>query len=258
MTTPDQTRPADVDPLVLTTRAGAGQRVGAFAVDALVPLALAAVAAVMFAIGYSAAGGIAVLLAVAWIATALTMLARTGRSPGAVAAGTRTVDRATGAAAGASLLPALFAGRLRTCDLRRGRDPFAPALAPFEFPAADAAPVAPARTALRGVAPVLELDSGQRLSLDSALIIGRNPTAPADAPADVYRWADLSRTLSQSHARLEWDGRFVWVTDLASTNGTALRTAGASQELLPFQRTPIPGEVELELGDRVITVRTPA
>jgi len=258
MTTSDQTRPADVDPLVLTVPAGAGQRIAGLAVDVLVPVSLAAVAAIVFAIGQPATGWIAALLGVAWIAAGIAMLARTGRSFGALAAGTRTVDPTTGAAAGASLLSALLTGRLRTCDLRRGRDPFAPALTPFEFPHPDVAPTAPARAALRGVAPVLELDSGQRLPLESALVIGRNPTAPVDAPADAYRWADLSRTLSQSHARLEWDGRFVWVTDLASTNGTALRTDGASQGLLPFQRTPIPTGAVLELGDRVITVRTPA
>ncbi|MDW4574015.1 FHA domain-containing protein [Microbacterium sp. M3] len=258
MTTPDQTRTAEVDPLVLTAPAAAGQRVGAFAVDVLPPLALLAIAAVMFAIGQAALGWIAALLAVAAVAAALAMLARTGRSPGGIAAGTRTVDRLTGAAPGTSLLAALFTGRLRQCDLRRGRDPFAPALAPFVFPEPEAAPVTPARGGMRGVAPVVQLDSGQRFSLDSALVLGRNPSAPRDAPSAVYQWADLSRTLSKSHARLEWDGQLVWVTDLASTNGTALRTGGAAQPLLPYQRTPLPPDAVLELGDRVVTVKVAA
>ena len=90
------------------------------------------------------------------------------------------------------------------------------------------------------------------------LVLGRNPSAPTDAPADAYRWTDLSRTLSKSHALLEWDGRLLWVTDLGSTNGTALRTSGARQPLLPHQRTPLPAEATLELGDRVVTVRAPA
>jgi pSer/pThr/pTyr-binding forkhead associated (FHA) protein len=79
-----------------------------------------------------------------------------------------------------------------------------------------------------------------------------------DAPAEVYRWADLSRTLSKSHARLEWDGRRVWITDLASTNGTFVRTAGAPQPLIAYQRTPLAAESVLELGDRIVTVRVPA
>lgn len=257
MTTPDQTRTADVDPLVLTAPARAGQTLGAVAVDVLVPVSLGAIAAVLFAIGLPGAGVAVVLLALAYVAADIAMLARTGQSLGGVAAATRVVDATTGAAAGVSLLPALFGGRLRVRDLHRGRDPFAPALSPFQFPeTAAAAP--PVRTSLRGAAPAVQLDSGQRFSLETALVLGRSPSAPADAPAAVYQWADLSRTLSKSHARLEWDGRLVWVTDLASTNGTVLRTDGAPQPLLPHQRTPIPGDAVLELGDRIVTVKVPA
>ncbi|MGQ2916521.1 FHA domain-containing protein, partial [Microbacterium aurantiacum] len=130
---------------------------------------------------------------------------------------------------------------------------FAPALAPFAFP--DRAALPPARP-VRGRVPVIELDSGQRVSLASALVLGRNPSAPIDAPAEVYQWPDLSRSLSKSHARLEWDGRRVWVTDLGSTNGTFLRTDAGSQPFLAFQRTPVPADATLELGDRELSVRT--
>lgn len=40
MTTPDQARVAEVDPLVLTARAGVGERIGAVVVDVLAPVAL--------------------------------------------------------------------------------------------------------------------------------------------------------------------------------------------------------------------------
>ena len=50
----------------------------------------------------------------------------------------------------------------------------------------------------------------------------------------------------------------MWVTDLASTNGTVLRTPGAPQPLLPYQRTPIPSDAELQFGDRLVTVKAPA
>lgn len=257
MTTPDQTRTADVDPFVLTAPARAGQILGSVAVDGLVPVSLAAIAAVLFALDRPALGWVVVFLVAVFVCVDVAMLARSGQSLGGIATGTRVVDRASGAAAGASLLSALFTGRLRTCDVRRGRDPFAPALSPFEFPDTGEAAV-PVRTALRGAAPVVELDSGQRFSLETALVLGRSPSAPPDAPAAVYQWPDLSRTLSKSHARLEWDGRLVWVTDLASTNGTVLRTAGAPQPLLSYQRTPLPGDAVLELGDRVVTVKVPA
>ncbi|QIG39229.1 FHA domain-containing protein [Microbacterium sp. 4R-513] len=255
MTTLDQTTPAKVDPLILTAPARAGQRVAALAVDVLVPVAIAAIAVLLFLVGATGAGWVVVLLTLALVAVTVATLGRSGLTLGRIAAGTRTVERATGAAAGASVLAKLVAGRLGTYDIHRGRDPFAPALSPFEFPVQQPAVAAPARSTLT---PVVELDSGQRFTLDAPLVLGRNPTAPVDAPAEVYRWADLSRTLSKSHARLEWDGRRVWVTDLASTNGTFVRTGGASQPLIAHQRTPLAAEAILELGDRIVTVRVPA
>ena len=255
MTTVDQTTPGDVDPLVLTAPARAGQRLAALAVDVLVPVALALIAALLFLMAVPVAAWILVLVTVPLIVGSLATLGRSGLTLGRIAAGTRTVDRRTGAAAGASVLAKLLVGRLGTFDIHRGRDPFAPALSPFEFPARQPVIATPARITF---APVVELDSGQRLTLDAALVLGRNPSAPADAPAEVYHWTDLSRTLSKSHARLEWDGRLVWVTDLASTNGTVVRTAGPPQPLIPYQRTPLAAEAILELGDRLVTVRVPA
>lgn len=255
MTTVDQTTPGDVDPLVLTAPARASQRLAALALDVLVPVALAVIASLLFVWGFESGGWILAIAAVAFVVVSLATLGRSGRTLGRIAAGTRTVERSTGAAAGASVLSRLVAGRLGTFDVHRGRDPFAPALSPFEFPVQQRLVATPARSTL---APVLELDSGQRLTLDAALVLGRNPSAPPDAPAEIYRWTDLSRTLSKSHARLEWDGRLVWVTDLSSTNGTFVRTASASQPLLPHQRTPLSGETILELGDRLVTVRVAA
>ncbi|HYI50711.1 MAG TPA: FHA domain-containing protein [Microbacterium sp.] len=253
MTTHDQIRPTDVDPLVAATPARPGQRIRALAIDAVLPIAALTPAIVAFATGYTVVGWMLTLIVIGAAGFTIRALARTGRTLGRVAVGTRTVRRSTGAAAAASLLPSLLRGDLGTFDIRRGRDPFAPALTPLVFPER-ATVQASARGPLRGRAPVAELDSGQRLSIASALVLGRNPSAPTDAPADVCQWPDLSRSLSKSHARLEWDGRLVWVTDLGSTNGTFLRADGASQPLLPFQRTPIPAEATLELGDRVVTV----
>lgn len=253
MTTHDQIRPTEVDPLVAGAPARPGQRIGALAIDAVIPIAAGTPAIVAFAGGQPALGWMLMLIAVGAIGSTIRALARTGRTLGRAAVGTRTVRLSTGVAAAASLLPVLVRGDLGTFDIRRGRDPFAPALTPFAFPEVIDAP----RTlgGLRGRAPMIELDSGQRLPVASALVLGRNPSAPADAPAEVYQWPDLSRSLSKSHARLEWDGRLVWVTDLGSTNGTFLRAGGVSQPFLPFQRTPIPPEATLELGDRIVTVR---
>ena len=252
MTNQAQARPAEVDPLVLSRRAGGAVRMAALTIDALVPLALAATAGLLFAAGRSVPAWALLALAIVLVVSAAVMVARTGRSAGRLAAGTRTVRRADGTAPGRSLVPALLTGRLGTFDLRRGRDPFAPALTSLQFPApsAVAAPPAPGG---RGY-PALTLDSGQRFTLETAVVIGRNPVAAPGDPAELHRWADMSRTLSKSHARLEWDGAQVWVTDLGSTNGTVVRTGSGVQPLPAHHRTPLPVGVVLELGDRTVTV----
>jgi hypothetical protein len=246
---------ADVDPFVFTERALVSKIAGAVALDIVMPVALLAAGIVFVVTGSPAVGWLLVAAAIGLLAVAAWLLARTGRTLGTTTVDARVVRRTTGAAAGGSALRALASGELVMCDLRRGRDPFAPTLAPFRFP--EAAPAAPGR-ARQGSVPTLLLDSGERLPLDTALILGRAPTAPDDAPAGVYRWADMSRTLSKSHVRLEWDGRQVWVIDLGSTNGTFVRGDGSSTPLLPHQRTPVPTGVVLEIGDRILTVRDAA
>lgn len=253
--THDSLRLADVDPLVFTERARGGQIVGAVALDIVMPVALLAAGIIVIVAGPPAVGWLLVIAALALLIVAVWLLGRSGRTLGTATVDARIVRLTTGAAAGASALTALVSGKLGMFDLRRGRDPFASAIAAFQFPEAVAATPSRAR---RGMVPTLLLDSGERLTLDTALVLGRDPSAPADAPAEVYRWADMSRTLSKSHVRLEWDGRQVWVTDLGSTNGTFVRGAGASTPLLPHQRTPVPTDVVLEIGDRTLTVRDAA
>jgi hypothetical protein len=248
-------RLADVDPFVSSERASPGKIAGAVALDAAMPLALLTVGVVLIATLHPTLGWFLIVIAVGLLAVAVWLLGRTGRTLGASTVDARIVHRETGVAAGSSALRALASGKLAMFDLRRGRDPIAPAIAPFRFP--DTAPAAPARSR-RGTVPTLLLDSGERLSLDAALILGRAPAATADAPAEVYRWADMSRTLSKSHVRLEWDGRQVWVIDLGSTNGVFVRGDGSSTPLLPHQRTPVPTGVVLEIGDRTLTVRDAA
>lgn len=248
-------RLADVDPFASCARALPGKIAGAVALDVVMPLALVAAGVIVIATRQPALGWFLIVIAVGLLAVAAWLLGRTGRTLGASTVDARIVHRETGVAAGGSALWVLASGKLAMFDLRRGRDPFAPAVAPFRFP--EAAPAASGR-ARRGSVPTLLLDSGERLPLDTALILGRAPSAPADAPAEVYRWADMSRTLSKSHVRLEWDGRQVWVIDLGSTNGTFVRGDGSSTPLLPHQRTPVPTGVVLEIGDRTLTVRDAA
>lgn len=249
-------RLADVDPFVSSERARAGTIAGALALDVVMPVALLVAGIVVVTAGLPALGWPLIVIAVGLLAVAAWLLGRTGRTLGASTVDARIVHRETGVAAGSAALWALASGKLAMFDLRRGRDPFAPAIAAFPFP--DAAPTGSTPGRRRGMVPTLVLDSGERLTLDTALILGRAPSAPADAPAEVYRWADMSRTLSKSHVRLEWDGRQVWVIDLGSTNGVFVRGDGAATPLLPHQRTPVPTGVVLEIGDRTLTVRDAA
>lgn len=249
-------RLADVDPFVSSERARAGKIAGALALDVVMPVALLVAGIVVVTAGPPAPGWFLIVIAVGLLAVAAWLLGRTGRTLGASTVDARIVHRETGVAAGSAALWALASGKLAMFDLRRGRDPFAPAIAAFPFP--DAAPTGSTPGRRRGMVPTLLLDSGERLTLDTALILGRAPSAPADAPAEVYRWADMSRTLSKSHVRLEWDGRQVWVIDLGSTNGVFVRGDGAATPLLPHQRTPVPTGVVLEIGDRTLTVRDAA
>ncbi len=79
-----------------------------------------------------------------------------------------------------------------------------------------------------------------------------------DTPSPVFQWPDLSRTLSKSHARLEWDGHRAWVTDLRLHQ----RHRPAHGRRRPAaHRAPahaLPPTAVLALGDRVLTVAVPA
>lgn len=233
--------------------AGPGRRLAVWAINLAAPVLLAAGAALAAAHRPALAWAFAVAAA-ATAAMPCVMIAATGRSWGHVATGTRTVLRETGVAAMRELPRAFVRGALGTFDLRRGRDPFAPALAPFVFPTADPHAPPPGTAAAHGLAPMVLLDSGERFSLVRPLVLGRSPAGGED-DAELYRWADLSRTLSKAHARLEWDGMTVWVTDLGSTNGTAVRSGRSTQELVPHRRTGVPTDATLVLGERLVTVR---
>ncbi|RZL88957.1 MAG: FHA domain-containing protein, partial [Variovorax sp.] len=66
---------------------------------------------------------------------------------------------------------------------------------------------------------------------------------------------DIARTLSRSHALLEWADGLLWVTDLHTTNGTTITAPdGAVQPLVPGQRTAAAIGWHVELGERDYTV----
>ncbi|MET1019094.1 MAG: FHA domain-containing protein [Microterricola sp.] len=251
-------------------------------IDLLVPVALLASA---FLAGTAAAGLLLVFLGLGAAAACLVSNGRSGRWLGGWITRTRTVDSLTATPLGSLALLARIvtrAGRGLSCiDLLNGRDPiravFVPlaprAIAPTEraapserpqpprppaaVPAAAAAPATPPDGPL-----TLVLDSGQRVSLNGGLLIGRNPSnAVGSIQHELLALPDLSRTLSKTHALIEWAGGEIWVTDLGSTNGTALLGSAdtdAPGEALPAGiRTPVPERWTLALGDRSLSFVKP-
>ncbi|WP_404442034.1 FHA domain-containing protein [Microbacterium marinum] len=247
---------AAVDPLVHSVAAGPLPRIGAVAVDLVVPAAVVVGAVLSFSAGSVGLGVVLVLAAIVAVVVTCVVLARTGRTLGALVCGIRSVERETGTPSGMLLLTDLLTGRLGSYDIRRGRDPIAPALAAFRFP-----PSATAHRPAHLMAPTVTvaLDSGIRLNLAASLVIGRNPVAAdAGTASQVFQWTDLSRTMSKSHAHLEWDGQQAWVTDLGSTNGSAIHDESGEHPLVPYSRTPLPTGAVLSLGDRTLVVEAGA
>lgn len=116
----------------------------------------------------------------------------------------------------------------------RSPEPVAPvaAAAPAAAPAVAPAPAGPSeeieeRTVLaarRQAGWSLALPDGSSVHITGdAVVLGRNPVAPADAPhAQVVAIADATRTVSKTHALLRRVEQTWVITDLASTNGVFL------------------------------------
>ncbi|MGX5694894.1 DUF5684 domain-containing protein [Agromyces soli] len=128
----------------------------------------------------------------------------------------------------------------------------APAAGAASAAAAAAAPVA-AQPASRAQWRV-ELADGTAFDLNAPrIVLGRNPE-PATPDEQRIALPDQTRTLSKTHARLVYADGAWRLSDLASTNGTAVVDAsGAAFELQPGEPTVVAerfrlGEVELRLA----------
>jgi hypothetical protein len=227
----------------------------------------------------------AAAVALAVVALDVVLFVGRGRSLGRLALSLRTVDDLTGRPP--AVLRVDRRGRFSirrqtvTVDLRRGRDPLTssppvvrrPVLAPPEALSGPARPVDPAESSWRpdegtfgrtgsgrpaptAASVVLALDSGERLDLESTLVIGRAPVARDGEEHPVFAWADLGRSLTKTHALLEWEGSVLWVTDLGSTNGSSLVAPdGTRQPLVPGLRGPAAPGWTIELGERTLAVQ---
>jgi hypothetical protein len=104
----------------------------------------------------------------------------------------------------------------------------------------------------RGHRPVtrLRLESGDSVELtEDAAVLGRNPRGVQARGTQVVRIPDAQKTISKTHARLEWDAEAsTWmITDLESTNGVTLGEASSEAEISPNVATPIDGPFALGL-----------
>jgi hypothetical protein len=103
-----------------------------------------------------------------------------------------------------------------------------------------AAPMPPASPVPPAPRLSLELPDGTREPLDAVVLVGRAPTAPADAPASRLVRLGGDGDISRNHARVAVEGGTVVVTDLGSRNGTTVRIPGRPpQQLRHGEPTPV-------------------
>lgn len=104
----------------------------------------------------------------------------------------------------------------------------------------------------------LIFDTGQRVRLTGPgiAVVGRAPVPAAGEASQLVRVQDPDKTVSKNHARLELAQNELKVTDLGSTNGTAIVRADGTERLLPAGETvTVPHGVTVRLGDRTFVAQ---
>ena len=94
------------------------------------------------------------------------------------------------------------------------------------------------------------------IEVASAAVLGRNPSAPADAAsAFAVSIHDPAKSVSKTHALVQVVGSQLHVRDLDSTNGVWIRTATtAPRRVEPGESVAVPSGADLELGEFVVRV----
>jgi hypothetical protein len=243
-------------------------------IDSLVTLSPVIGGLIAMSIGAPETGVSLILVGLVVLAANGSLLASRGRSLGRRLLGLRSVDDLTGMPVRqlrtlAGLVSVGAARGALTAYLRAGRDPLRWAMPPLEADALGAEVTRPkgrrrANPAAGAIGRpdsgsadrvVLVLDSGTRLDVATTLLVGRIPVNPEGQDHPVYAWPDLSRSMSKTHALLEWTGTVLWVTDLGSSNGTRLLGPdGSLQPLVPGLRGPAGLGWTVQFGDRSLVV----
>lgn len=109
-----------------------------------------------------------------------------------------------------------------------------------------------------GTLPVFELSDGAVIRATGLGFIGRAPRAPESIPdAILVRVPDGARSLSRTHASFGVEDGELWVQDLGSANGAAVRHLGGTvTELAPHRPHFLtPGDVLILGGDAELAFR---
>ena len=94
------------------------------------------------------------------------------------------------------------------------------------------------------------------IEIASAVVLGRNPTAPADAASALaVSIHDPAKSVSKTHAIVQVSGTQLHVRDLDSTDGVWIRAAdAAARRVAPGESVAVPSGADLELGEFVVRV----
>ena len=139
-----------------------------------------------------------------------------------------TVNRAALRAATAAAGPTVLAGY---CPSRHLSPPHAARCRVCAAPMPQQAPFEIARPALG----VLRLETGEVITLDRGVVLGRSPEAPEGEGAErphVVRLASPENDISRTHAEIVLDGWNVYLRDFGSMNGTVVTLPGHPPERL--------------------------
>ncbi|MFT4215258.1 MAG: RDD family protein [Microbacterium sp.] len=100
----------------------------------------------------------------------------------------------------------------------------------------------------------LRLDTGERIAVSGAILLGRAPDVAGHPGADAVPVADTTRTLSKTHVLVRPVDGGLEVVDCRSTNGCALIRGGVEHALVGgASATAVAGDA-IRLGDRIAQV----
>ena len=95
-------------------------------------------------------------------------------------------------------------------------------------------------------------DDGQRVSVSSRTVFGRNPEQEPGAVVVAVR--DETLSLSKTHFEAGSEPTGGWVMDRHSTNGLTIVRDGTRIACPAGQRVPVRLGDAIEIGDRIVTI----